>query len=279
MALPQRGPQRRSKHSLVDRVTFTQPWRAEQVVGEGGAPSPPGLVIEELTLHFGQRCIFEDLSFKIAGGRFTALLGSSGVGKSSLLKVIAGLIEARSGRVTGSDGLPMPGRIAYMGQTDLLYPWLSAVGNVTLGAKLRREVVDRAWAEHLLERVGLAGRHGVLPSELSGGMRQRVAIARTLYERKPIVLMDEPFSALDTITRAVVQDLAAELLAERTVLLITHDPLEACRLGHSLMVLSGHPARLGPPIEVPGIPPRASDAPEVLKSQGHLLRLLVEAGR
>jgi putative hydroxymethylpyrimidine transport system ATP-binding protein len=110
-------------------------------------------------------------------------------------------------------------------------------------------------------------------------MRQRAAIARTLYERQPIVLMDEPFSALDAITRAMVQELAAELLEGRTVLLITHDPMEACRLGHHLMVLSGQPARIGTPITVAGAPPRAPDDPNLLKSQGELLRLFVENAR
>jgi len=99
-------------------------------------------------------------------------------------------------------------------------------------------------------------------------------LARTLYEDRPIVLMDEPFSALDTITRARVQELAAELLRGRTALLITHDPLEACRISHHLIVLSGHPARLGVPIAVPGEAPRPPDDPGLLRTQGELMRLL-----
>jgi putative hydroxymethylpyrimidine transport system ATP-binding protein len=239
----------------------------------------PGIRVDKLTLRFDQHTIFENLSFEIKGGEFVALLGSSGVGKSSLLKIIGGLAKATAGSVIGSDGLPIKDRIAYMGQQDLLLPWLNVFENVTLGARLRREKVDRDWAEHLLERVGLSTRHKTLPMALSGGMRQRAAIARTLYERRPIVLMDEPFSALDAITRAMVQDLAAELLEGRTVLLITHDPMEACRLGHHLMVLSGHPARLGIPITVAGKPPRSPDDPDLQKSQGELLRLFVENAR
>lgn len=240
---------------------------------------PAGILVEGLTLRFDAHTIFENLSFEIEGGKFVALLGSSGVGKSSLLKIVAGLAKASSGSVIGTDGLPIKDRIAYMGQQDLLYPWLTVMGNVTLGARLRGEAVDRAWAEHLLERVGLGSRRKALPMALSGGMRQRAAIARTLYERQPIVLMDEPFSALDAITRAMVQDLAAELLVDRTVLLITHDPMEACRLAHRLMVLSGYPASLGAPIMVAGKTPRAPDDPNVLKSQGQLLRSLVESAR
>jgi putative hydroxymethylpyrimidine transport system ATP-binding protein len=108
-------------------------------------------------------------------------------------------------------------------------------------------------------------------------MRQRTALARTLYEDRPMVLMDEPFSALDAVTRARIQGLAAELLRGRTVLLITHDPMEACRLGHRLVVLAGHPAVLGAPITVPGRVPRALDDPDLLRSQGHLMRALVQA--
>lgn len=243
------------------------------------ADAPPGIRVRNLVLRFGAATVFEDLSFDVPGGQFVALLGASGVGKTSLLKVVAGLADPTAGSVEGTDGQPVPGRIAYMGQQDLLLPWLNVVDNVTLGARLRGEPVDRPWAEHLLERVGLATRRAALPAALSGGMRQRAAIARTLYERQPIVLMDEPFSALDAITRATVQDLAADLLAGRTVLLITHDPMEACRLAHHLVVMSGHPARLGAPITVAGRPPRAPDDPDLLTSQGHLLRRLVEDAR
>ncbi len=236
----------------------------------------PGLSLEGLALRYGERTIFEGLDLRLNGGEFVVLLGASGVGKSSLLKIVAGLAKPTEGRVTATDGLPIEGRIAYMGQQDLLYPWLRVIDNVMLGSRLRRRAVDRERALHLLERVGLAERARALPSELSGGMRQRAAIARTLYEDRPIVLMDEPFSALDTFTRARVQDLAAELLQGRTALLITHDPLEACRLGHHLFVLSGHPAKLGPPISIRDQIPRAPDDDELLRTQGRLMRALTE---
>ena len=204
------------------------------------------------------------------------LLGISGVGKTSLLKIVAGLLMPMAGTVAATDGKPLHHRIAYMGQQDLLYPWLTVLKNVMLGSKLRAEKPEQGRALHLLERVGLAERALALPAELSGGMRQRAAIARTLYEDRPIVLMDEPFSALDTFTRVRVQNLAAELLQGRTALLITHDPLEACRMGHHLVVLSGNPARLGPPISIMGKTPRALDDEEVLRTQGRLMRMLAE---
>ncbi len=237
---------------------------------------PPGLHIRNLALRYDRRVIFEKLDLDIRGGEFVVLLGTSGVGKSSLVKIIAGLARQSDGTVTATDGQPLHHRIAYMGQQDLLYPWLDVIENVMLGSRLRREKGDRRRALDLLGRVGLADRAQAQPSQLSGGMRQRAAIARTLYEDRPIVLMDEPFSALDTVTRARVQDLAAELLQGRTVLLITHDPLEACRLGHHLVVLSGHPARLGPPISIHGATPRAPDDEELLHTQGRLMRALTE---
>ncbi len=240
------------------------------------AAPPPGLKIEGLTLRYGSRTIFESLDLDVNGGEFVVLLGASGVGKSSLLKIVAGLSKATDGRVVATDGLPLHHRIAYMGQQDLLYPWLNVIDNVMLGFRLRGERGDRGRAMELLGRVGLSDRSKALPSELSGGMRQRAAIARTLYEDRPIVLMDEPFSALDTFTRTRIQDLAAELLQGRTALLITHDPLEACRLGHHLVVLSGHPAKLGAPISVRGKTPRAPDDDELLKTQGRLMRVLTE---
>ncbi|HCV65750.1 MAG TPA: ABC transporter ATP-binding protein [Serratia sp.] len=239
----------------------------------------PGIQVRDLTLRFGQQVIFDRLSFDIAGGSFVALLGASGAGKTSLLKIIAGLAKPTSGTVIGSDGQPIAGRIAYMGQKDLLYPWLTIDQNISLGARLRGEKADRPWADHLLERVGLSGYGNALPAALSGGMRQRAAIARTLYERQPIVLMDEPFSALDTITRAMIQTLAADLLAQHTVLLITHDPMEACRLSHRLLVLSRHPAGIDDSHIIEGLPPRAPDDPQLLKSQSELLLQLVRAAR
>jgi len=240
-----------------------------------GTVPRPGIEVRDLTLRFGSRTIFEGLNFRIEGGTFVGMLGASGAGKTSLLKIIAGLTAATSGSVTASDGLPVSGRIAYMGQQDLLYPWLTVMENITLGPRLRGEKADLEWATHLLERVGLSGHGSDRPAALSGGMRQRAAIARTLYERQPIVLMDEPFSALDTITRTTIQTLAAELLTQHTVLLITHDPMEACRLSHRLLVLSRHPAGIDDSHHIKGLPPRSPDDPDLLRSQAELLQQLV----
>jgi putative hydroxymethylpyrimidine transport system ATP-binding protein len=231
------------------------------------------LRIKNLALHYGGQVIFENLDFTIEGGKLTALLGPSGVGKTSLLRIIAGLEAPFAGSVSASDGADLSGRVAYMAQQDFLLPWARVIDNVMLGAKLRGAAPEPDRAMNLLARVGLAERSNALPAELSGGMRQRVAIARTLYEQRPVVLMDEPFSALDAITRAKIQDLAAELLAGSTTLLITHDPLEACRVGHHLLVLAGVPARLGQDLKLAGQPPRVPDI-AVLQAQAELMKML-----
>jgi putative hydroxymethylpyrimidine transport system ATP-binding protein len=261
-------------HSLIDFTTQIERGIDGRRLAAGVWP-PPRLKIRGLTLRFGAQTLFEALDLDLQAGRLTALLGESGVGKSTLLRVLAGLEYPHAGEVTSDDGRPISDRVAFMGQQDLLLPWLSALANVSVGARLRGDRPNRARAMSLLARVGLADSADALPEHLSGGMRQRVALARTLYEDRPIVLMDEPFSALDALTRARIQSLAAELLAGRTVLFITHDPLEACRLADTLLVLHGSPARLAAPITLAGATPRAVDDPDVLATQGRLLRLLL----
>ena len=243
--------------------------------------SPPTVRVRALSLSFGRRRVLGDLDLTLEAGRWTGLLGRSGVGKSSLLRVLAGLIGAQgaSDAISCDDGGRVKGRVAYMAQQDLLLPWLSVLDNVTIGFRLRggraAAAAARPRALDLLRRVGLGERSADLPKALSGGMRQRAALARTLMEDRPIVLMDEPFSALDSITRQRLQDLAAELLSGRTVLLVTHDPLEALRLCHKVHVLQGMGRPLAAPIVIPGsLPPRPSDDPAVLAKQGDLLRQL-----
>jgi len=238
--------------------------------------------IEDARLVYGGHPLFDGVAVTLAGGQWTCLLGPSGIGKSSLLRLILGLEAGNGagGTVTCSDGRPLSGRVAYMAQRDLLFPWLSVLDNVTLGCRLRRDPgpsSNRERAMVLLNSIGLAANGADLPDSLSGGMRQRAALARTLMEDRPVVLMDEPFSAVDAITRVRLQNLAARLLGGRTVLLVTHDPLEALRLGHHIHVMSGRPAILGDALEPPGTPPRDVDDPCILELQGDLLRRLAAA--
>ncbi|MFN4088789.1 MAG: ABC transporter ATP-binding protein [Alphaproteobacteria bacterium] len=227
---------------------------------------------------FGQTVLFEDLELALPGGSWTCLLGPSGVGKTTLLRMLAGLIpHGRDLSVACSDGAPLEGRMAWMGQQDLLLPWLDVAENVLLGSRLRGERPPRERAAELLRAVGLGGNAADRPSALSGGMRQRAALVRTLVEDRPVVLMDEPFSAVDVVTRHELQTLAGRLLAGRTVLLVTHDPLEALRLGDRILVLAGRPVRLHEAPVPPGTRPRDVTDPRLLAEQAELLGLLAAA--
>ncbi|WP_417516410.1 ABC transporter ATP-binding protein [Minwuia sp.] len=208
-----------------------------------GPGSVPGLKLSNISVSFGGRDIIRGLDLALAPGSLTAILGSSGVGKSTLLRRVAGLLDG-AGEVRADDGGSLTDRVSFMGQSDLLLPWLRVAANVGLGSRLRGERRDPERVESILRAVGMADAASKRPAELSGGMKQRAALARTLMEDRPIVLMDEPFSAVDALTRLRLQDLSAELLAGRTVMLVTHDPWEAIRIADRIVVLSGEPARV-----------------------------------
>ena len=233
----------------------------------------PGLHMSG-SAYIGQVMIFEDLTLQIAPGGWHCLLGASGVGKSTVLRLFAGLNKGVEfdGTLLASDGLPFINRVTFMAQNDLLLPWLSARENVLLGARLRGQLINHLEADTVLEQVGLADHRLKNPSQLSGGQRQRVALARTLIEERPIVLLDEPFSALDAKTRSQMQELAVDLLKDKTVLLVTHDPAEAARLGQAISIMSAsNLENFAPPN---GIIPRGLCDPEALSTQGRLLGIL-----
>lgn len=244
------------------------------------AAPPPGVRVHIARLAYASHTVFEGLRLRLVAGQCTCLLGRSGSGKSSLLRALAQLLGERvcELRVECSDNLPLAGRVAYMAQEDLLLPWLNVLENITLGHRLRDRshtrpaVVQRA--TQLLRDVGLAAFAHATPAELSGGMRQRAALARTLMENQPVVLMDEPFSALDAITRLELQNLAARLLDRRTTLLITHDPLEALRLGDAVYTLDGQPATLSAPLRPTGPAPRPPGDAQLLSLHARLLTQL-----
>ena len=204
------------------------------------------------------------LDLEVREHEVVGLVGPSGCGKSTLLELICGLLEPSSGTIAVDDVEPAPGRLAhcaYMPQSDQLLPWYSALDNAALALRNRglgkSEARERAGA--LFERFGLAGFERARPAELSGGMRQRVAFLRTLIAGKPLLALDEPFAALDAITRAEMQGwLAAALGADpRTVLFVTHDVEEALYLADRVVVLSARPARVVAELQAPA--PRVPD--------------------
>lgn len=215
--------------------------------------------------------LFGPISLNLPAGQWTCLLGPSGVGKTTLLRLLLGLSTGGefSGSIVADDGFPLAGRVSYMAQSDLLLPWLTVFENTILGARLRNVPPDKDRANALLQRVGLTEHRAKKPAALSGGMRQRAALARTLMEDRPIVLLDEPFSALDAGMRADMQELACETLRGKTVMLVTHDPAEASRLAHQIILLSADTTTKWPLPQTPPI--RDIYAPETLTCQANLL--------
>lgn len=236
------------------------------------------VILKNVSFSYHHKILFKDFNLEIPANNCVCLLGPSGVGKTTLLRLIAGL-ETSTDPGSLQANISSNGSISYMAQQDLLLPWLTVLSNVLLGYRLRHEVTNekKQQALAMLRQLGLADAAQQLPSTLSGGMRQRAALARTLMENRPIILMDEPFSALDAINRSHLQNLTAEMFSQRTVLLITHDPLEALRLADIVYVLAGTPVALSEPILPPGRAPRDPASPEILKLQAVLWQNLLKA--
>jgi putative hydroxymethylpyrimidine transport system ATP-binding protein len=238
----------------------------------------PEIILEGINLDFDGQPLFADLTLTLPGGRTTCILGPSGCGKSTLLKLMAGSPNLDfKGRIRFQLATENTGQVAWMSQNDLLLPWLTLLDNVLLGARLRGSLSHekRTKALALIREAGLAGYEDKLPPALSGGMRQRGALLRTLMEERPVILMDEPFSALDALTRVRLQNLAARLTVGATVVLVTHDPMEALRLGHNIVVLGGAPVRVLEIIEPAALPPRDAGNPEVTALYASLLKRLM----
>ncbi|MGW7443377.1 ABC transporter ATP-binding protein [Kitasatospora sp. NPDC054795] len=211
------------------------------------ADGTPAVRISHVHKSFGRGSasthVLDDITLDVAPGEFVTLLGASGCGKSTLLNLVAGLDAPTAGDIQVPGGRP-----ALMFQEHALFPWLTAGRNIELALKLagvpRPE--RRTEAERLLELVRLDGAHGKRVHELSGGMRQRVAMARALAQGSQVLLMDEPFAALDAITRDVLHDEITRIWAERqlTVLFVTHNVREAVRLAQRVVLLSSRPGRV-----------------------------------
>ncbi|MGV9579162.1 ABC transporter ATP-binding protein [Streptomyces sp. NPDC003509] len=191
----------------------------------------------------GQQLVLDDITLDVAPGEFVTLLGASGCGKSTLLNLVAGLDRPTAGSIETPGGRP-----ALMFQEHALFPWLTAGKNIELALRLRGVPKSdrRPEAERLLELVRLSGAYGKRVHELSGGMRQRVAMARALAQDSQLLLMDEPFAALDAITRDVLHDELTRIWRETnaSVLFVTHNVREAVRLAQRVILLSSRPGRI-----------------------------------
>jgi len=246
---------------------LTKRFPAPDALGPGGEAAAWVDVLSGVSLHVGER-------------EFVTLLGPSGCGKSTLCNIVAGLVRADEGTVL-LDGVPLGttrGRVAYMQQKDLLLPWRTVVDNAILGLEVqgvpRRDARDEALG--LLRAFGLEGFARAYPAALSGGMRQRVALVRTLLCRRAMLVLDEPFGALDAMTRSAMQGYLLRLRAEfdRTVLFITHDVEEAVLLSDRIYVLTARPGRVRAELDVPFAHPRRATDDGVVRRKAEILELL-----
>ena len=208
-----------------------------------------------------------DLTFEVAAGEFVAVVGPTGCGKSTTLSLVSGLEPASSGEVhvNGEPVRGIPAGVGYMFQSDAVLPWRSVVDNVAAGPRFRGVAKEQARAQAMVwvERVGLSAFAKYYPHQLSGGMRKRVALAQTLVNEPQIMLMDEPFSALDVQTRALMQDELLRLWAGTgaAVVFVTHDLEEAIALADRVVVMTSSPATVKAIFDVPL--PRPRDVEEI----------------
>jgi sulfonate transport system ATP-binding protein len=250
------------------------------IAGTADPPPPagpaPAVRLRGVTKVFGGGrsavAALDRVDLDVAVGELVCVVGASGCGKSTMLNLLAGLDEPTAG------DLSVVGRTSLMFQESALFPWLTVAGNVDLALKLRKvpraERRERVGA--LLETVRLEQFAGRRPHELSGGMRQRVALARAFAQDADVLLMDEPFGALDAMTRDVLHDELERLYQERhlTVLFVTHNVREAARLADRIVVLSSRPGHVTATIDVPIDRPRTIEAPEVSGLAGRVTALL-----
>ena len=246
-------------------------------------------MLRDLTVSFGNNLVVEGLSLDVTKGEFITMVGPSGCGKSTTLNAISGLLDSVpasqvDGKVELRDGV----RLAYAFQKDALLPWATARRNVEVGAELagkpRSERARRA--KELLHHVGLFGVEDRYPHQLSGGMRQRVSLARALAYEPDLFLLDEPFGALDAFTRMDLQNKLLELWNESgmTMILVTHDLTEALVLGTKVIVLDAHPGRVHEIVDNTefGYPRKAEElraSPEFLEKYRRLFDTLVGLSR
>jgi NitT/TauT family transport system ATP-binding protein len=240
------------------------------------APGEPLLDVRDLTVHFrtksGTIDALRDVNLTIGKGEFVSLVGPSGCGKSTLLRVVSGLHRDYSGSVT-LDAALRAKSLGYVFQHDALLPWRTVLDNVATGLQIRgvskRERRERA--RDMVDRVGLGGFEDAYPGQLSGGMRQRASVARTLIYQPELILMDEPFGALDAQSKGRVQELFLSIWDEMrpSVIFVTHDLAESIYLAERVIVLSGRPGHVKTEIPI-GLPEPRTSPFEIWNDQQYL---------
>jgi NitT/TauT family transport system ATP-binding protein len=260
--------------------SLSSPPNAMRAVGLNvGYPSPSGTTI-----------VLRDLDLEVAEGQFLTIIGPSGCGKSTLLRVVADLLQPAAGSLEVLGGSPEAARrqrdVAFVFQDSTLLPWRTVNENLRLpfevgkSAQTRRRLDDGPTIPDLLRMMGLSGRENAYPHQLSGGQRQRVAIARALLCRPRILLMDEPFGALDEITRDRLNEEMISLwqASKMTVLFVTHSIMEATYLGERVLVLASNPGRLREIVDLSSVKSANSgglrETPAFVEAMGHLREVL-----
>lgn len=230
------------------------------------------LRVEDVSLSFGAILVFQNLSVSIKKGEFVAVVGPSGCGKTTLLNLLSQFIKPSSGQVVCAD------RVRMVYQHDSLFPWQTVSENIALGLRHLRDQAEReSQLNEMLRLIRLEGFADHYPHQLSGGMRQRVELARALIGDTDILLLDEPFSSLDYLTRLRMRNELARMLGQlpRTVALVTHDIEEAAQLTDRIIVLSDRPARICSEFHVSLARPRQATHPQVVDT---VHKILAELG-
>ena len=234
------------------------------------------LCVENLSISFDKQLILNHIDFQIRQGEFVALLGPSGCGKSTILNILAGLLSKETGiiKVDNQEIKGLSDHFAYMPQSDLLLPWKTILDNVTLYGQINHDSKAKENALKEFKTFGLDGYQNSYPDQLSGGMRQRAAFLRTALCKADILLLDEPFGALDVITRNDMQDWLLDLRKQynRTTLLVTHDIDEALFLADRILILSHRPASIPKEIDLSNV----SKSRDWLFEQGTLKKEIFE---
>lgn len=238
-----------------------------------------GIDVKDLTKRYGGRTILEDINLTVRAGEFVAIVGPSGCGKSTLLKIIAGLEKGSGAVLIG--GRPVQGPDSshlLVLQEHALYPWRTVEQNISLGPEIQGwpEPKRKERVNQLIEAVGLSGFNDYYPHQISGGMCQRVSLARAFIMEPEVLLLDEPFGALDALTRMDLQQQLLRLWQMRsaTVVLVTHDVEEALLLADTVMVMEGHPGRFIGRFAIDLPRPQRRRASEIVNQKSEILDLL-----